>query len=222
MLNCSHIREQFAYMLEDESFAEDGNLELLSVCFEADEPSIFGTVNEDWNKRELRWYMSQSLSVNDIPAPIPKIWKDVASKDGMINSNYGWAVFSKENGEQFNNAIKALKDSKYSRQASLIYNRPSMHTDAKKDGMKDFMCTYATQFIIRDNLLCHFVYMRSSDLVHGYKGDWAWQNFVHDLALYEVQKQYPEVQKGPMMWHAASLHVYPRHFELVRNHVHNL
>jgi thymidylate synthase len=146
----------------------------------------------------------------------------VASKDGMINSNYGWAVFSKENGEQFNNAIKALKDSKYSRQASLIYNRPSMHTDAKKDGMHDFMCTYATQFIIRDGLLCHFVYMRSNDAIFGYRGDWAWQNFVHDLALDEVKKQYPEVEKGPMMWNAASLHVYPRHFDLVRNYVHNL
>lgn len=215
MLNCSNIREQFAFMKREGIFAEDGNLELLSVCFEADEPSIFGQINHDWNKRELRWYLTQSLSVNDIPAPVPKIWKDVASQNGMINSNYGWCAFSKDNGEQFKNAMQSLKAHKHTRQASLIYNRPSMHTDAKKDGMHDFMCTYATQFIIRDGLLHHFVYMRSNDVCFGYRGDWAWQNYVHDLALYEVQTKYPEVEKGPMIWHAASLHVYPRHFDLV-------
>lgn len=216
MLNCSSLREMFLYMKEEGSIADDGNLELLSICFEADEPSIFGTVNEDWNKRELCWYMSQSLNINDIPGPIPKVWQQVSTNEGAINSNYGWCVFSKDNGYQFNNAIDAMLANKFTRRASLIYNRPSMHTDAKKDGMRDFMCTYATQFMIRDNLLCHFVYMRSNDAIYGYKGDWAWQNFVHDMALYEVQKKYPEVKKGPMVWHAASLHVYPHHFDLVK------
>ena len=63
-------------------------LELIGVQFIADENRIFGTPNDDYIQRELEWYQSQSLNVNDIPGNTPQIWKQVASPDGIINSNY--------------------------------------------------------------------------------------------------------------------------------------
>ena len=194
---------------------ETGNLEIINACFIADEPSIFGTINEDWNKRELQWYLSQSLSVKDIPAPIPKIWQDIASVKGTINSNYGWCIYSKDNGNQYTSAIAALVADKDSRQAVMIYNRPSMHKDSKKYGMSDFMCTNTVQLYIRDNTLHYSVYMRSNDAVFGYKGDRAWHEYVFNQALFDLSNTYPDLGKGLLLWNAASLHVYPRHLHLV-------
>ena len=76
------IRQQFVGMLERGALADDGNLELLNVSFVADEETIFGTLDQSWLIRERRWYISQSLNVNDIPEPIPAIWKQVATPSG--------------------------------------------------------------------------------------------------------------------------------------------
>ena len=35
--------------------------------------------------------------VQDIPGETPKIWKDVASNLGVINSNYGYLIWSNDN-----------------------------------------------------------------------------------------------------------------------------
>ena len=35
-----------------------------------------------------------------------KIWKQVASTDNLVNSNYGWCIFSIENGEQYKECFK--------------------------------------------------------------------------------------------------------------------
>ena len=79
----------------------DKVIEILNASFIADEAAIFGTVNEDYVKRELEWYRSLSLNVNDIPGGAPAIWQQVADANGFINSNYGWCIYSAENGNQF-------------------------------------------------------------------------------------------------------------------------
>ncbi len=211
-MNVQSIRDLFKSAKPDES----GMLEIVNASFIADEASIFGEVNDTWNARELRWYMSQSLNVNDIAPPVPSVWQQVASSKGQINSNYGWCIFSQQNGYQFHKAIDSLAANKASRQAVMIYIRPSMHEDSKFDGMRDFMCTYSTQLLIRDSKLHHIVNMRSNDAVYGYKGDYFWQNSVHDFALARLQETYPELTKGLLYWNAGSLHVYPRHSELVK------
>jgi len=62
-----HIREEFQYLLKNEVFITDKTgvkmLEIRSASFVADEPAIFGTPNEDYIRRELAWYESQSLNV---------------------------------------------------------------------------------------------------------------------------------------------------------------
>lgn len=215
MKTVKDIRESFKSMLERGALAEDGNLELINASFIADEDVIFGTLNDDWSQRERRWYISKSLNVNDIPPPIPKIWQQIASSNGEINSNYGWCIFSDENHHQYLKAIDALVASPISRQAVMIYTRPSMHEDSKRDGMRDFMCTYSVQLLIRNNLLHYIVNMRSNDAVFGYKGDSDWHRFVHNMAMANLAGVYPNLQKGLLFWNAGSLHVYPRHFHLV-------
>lgn len=215
-MNVQTIRDLFKDKLANGQFAEDGNLEIVNASFIADEPTLFGQPNNDWHERELRWYNSMSLSVKDIEPPVPSIWLEIASTQGMINSNYGWCIFSRENGYQFHRAIDALVKNKASRQAVLIYTRPSMHEDAERDGMRDFICTNTTQLLIRGNQLHHIVSMRSNDAVYGYKGDWFWQNKVLDYALARLKLNYPDLTKGRIYWNAGSLHIYPRHFELVK------
>ena len=215
-MNVQSIREMFNYKLINEDFEDDGNVEIVNASFIANEPSIFGEINSEWNSRELDWYMSQSLEVNDIAPPVPAIWKQVSNSRGMINSNYGWCIFSSKNGYQFHKAIDSLIKNKNSRQAVMIYIRPSMHEDSVVDGMHDFMCTYSTQLLIRNGKLHHIVNMRSNDAIYGFKGDRFWQNTVHDLALSRLNNTYPDITKGNLYWNVGSLHIYPKHLHLIK------
>lgn len=210
MLDVNEIRKEFIYKLKSKEFV--GNtIEIIGATFLADQIAIFGDVNQDWNSRELEWYKSQSLNVNDIPSPIPAIWKQVASPDGRINSNYGWCIWSKENGNQYDNVLAKLKADRNSRQGQMIYTRPSMHIDWNVDGMKDFMCTAYNQLYIRDEkLVSHFV-MRSNDAVFGYKGDRHWAKTVQVQLARDL-----DVEVGDLIWTASSLHVYDRHYHLVK------
>ena len=210
----THIRQEFQYLLKNEAFIEDKTgvkmLEIRSASFVADEPSIFGTPNQDYIDRELAWYESQSLNVNDIPGGPPTIWKQVADKHGYINSNYGWCIFSKRNGSQYDNVVKELTAHPYSRRAVMIYTRPKMWEDYNLDGMSDFMCTNAVQYMIRYGRLNAVVQMRSNDVVFGYRNDYAWQKHV----LQKLAKDLGVVE-GDIYWNAGSLHVYERHFNMV-------
>jgi thymidylate synthase len=214
--NCvQDIRAEFQQMLAREEFVVDKTgvkmLEIAGANFVADEPAIFGKVNEDYVERELDWYRSQSLNVNDIPGGPPAIWKQVADKDGFINSNYGWCIFSEENGNQYSKVFTELKAFPYSRRGVMIYTRPNMWTDYNKNGRSDFMCTNAVQYLIRNDRLHAVVQMRSNDVVFGYKNDYAWQRFVLNILSLNLS-----VEPGDIHWNAGSLHVYERHFDLIR------
>jgi thymidylate synthase len=186
-------------------------IELINASFIADEPAIFGEPNHEWNARELEWYESMSLNVNDIPSPIPAIWKQVADKDGFINSNYGWCIWSKENNKQYQHCFDTLMRDPNSRRACMIYTRPNMQVEYNLGGRSDFMCTYATQHFIREGELISCVLMRSNDSIFGYRGDYAWQKHVHDTLAEDLN-----VKSGKLIWNAMSLHVYERHFHLVK------
>ena len=151
----------------------------------------------------------------DIPDKVPQIWINVSDKDGFINSNYGWCIFSEENKNQFDNVVKTLKADKLSRQAVMIYTRPNMHNDSIKDGRKDFMCTNNVTCLIRDNKLFYHVYMRSNDAIFGYKNDKYWHDYVYDKLYNELKITYPELLQTNIIWSVTSLHIYDRHFHLI-------
>jgi len=219
-MNVEYIREQFVKCLHDEDFVIDKSgvktIELINAVFHANEDSIFGNVNKEYVERELQWYKSMSLSVNDIPGGTPQIWKQVASKDGMINSNYGWCIYSEDNGYQFKNVLEELVSNPFSRRANMIYTRPSMHTDFNKDGMSDFICTNNVQYFIREGQLHACVFMRSNDAVFGYKNDYAWQRHVQEQLLIGINNRLATAYGlGTMLWNVGSLHVYERLFDIV-------
>lgn len=209
------IRNEFKYLLEHNQYVVDKTgvklLEIVGASFYADEPFIFGEPNQDYIDRELAWYQSQSLNVHAIPGGPPAIWKQVADKDGFINSNYGWCVFSEYNGNQYSNVLNELRSFPNSRRAVMIYTRPTMWTDYNKNGMSDFMCTNAVQYMIRDGELITVVQMRSNDVVFGYRNDYAWQRHLSDKLAADLG-----LPSGPIYWNVGSLHVYERHFDKVK------
>ena len=206
-----------------ESDTETGTLELTGVSFNADEPSILGIPDYDYISREIAWYDSASRSVSDIPAPVPPIWKMIADENGEVNSNYGRLVYHEDNGGQFQQVVRTLRNSPMSRQAVMIYTRPDIHTTAGND----FICTNAVQYLIREGRLNAVVQMRSNDAVFGYRNDYAWQRVVMARLLREL-KSAPsrptltsdaeiliKLKMGTITWQVGSLHIYPRHYPLL-------
>lgn len=214
----SNVRDQFASLYEEGVFVTDkfgGKvLEIVGASFVANEELIFGAINEDYIQRELEWYLSQSLYVNDIPGGPPKIWQQVACKNGRINSNYGWCIYSASNGHQYENVLAELKKNPESRRATMIYTRPNMWVDYNENGRSDFMCTNAVQYILRNDSLNAVVQMRSNDAWAGYRNDWAWQYHVLASLAREL-----EVEIGDIFWNVGSLHVYDRQFYLVDHYI---
>jgi thymidylate synthase len=208
------IRRAFADRLLNEDFVIDKNggkvLEVVGASFTADDVAIFGTPNEDYIARELLWYESQSLNVNTIPGGPPAIWTQVADKDGFINSNYGWCIYSEENGFQYDNVLIELTNNPNSRRAEMIYTRPTMWQDYDRNGRSDFMCTNTVQYLIRNNKLEAVVQMRSNDAIFGFKNDLAWQQTVLEMLSVDLG-----LEPGDITWQVGSLHVYERHFYLV-------
>lgn len=212
----------------------NGTKELVHQVFLADKKYIVRKPKEPYQSNELHWFISQSLNVEDLKSFAgfaPKIWEEISEIDGTVNSNYGWCCLSKENGNQFWNAMKHLELDRNSRRAIMIYNRPTMHEDwianrgnnnlrwqykESEEYRKlrgDFMCCQNNHFIIRGNKLIMTVHMRSLDAVFGYNADYIWFDFIFNKAVQYLKKTYPELERGDMVIYADSVHVYERHYE---------
>ena len=220
---CHEIRQEFARLYREKKFVTDKSgvktVEIIGASFWANSPMIFGEVNEDYVKRELEWYKSQSLNVNDIPGGPPAIWKQVADSDGMINSNYGWCVYSHENNDQFAHVVTELEERPDSRRAIMIYTRPTMWGDHNKNGRSDFMCTNTVQYLLRNGRIHAVVSMRSNDAWAGYRNDYAWQLHVLEEVVQELRYRGKYYERGEIMWNAGSLHIYERQFYLLEHYV---
>lgn len=212
------IKTYFINELKNENFTIDKTgaktIELIGASFYADEEAIFGKPNYEYIDRELDWYESQSTNINDIygsDREPPEAWKYSANDYGEINSNYGLLVFGEKYYEQFEHVIQELKTNPDSRRASMIYNRPSIWKEYNENGKNDFICTNAVTYYIRDNKLHATVQMRSNDVIFGYRNDWAWQRFMMEEVMHELELD----ELGDMIWQVQNLHVYERHFHLV-------
>ena len=222
------IAKTFINSLKNEEFVIDRTgqktIEMLGATFLADEPAIFGTPNESYIEIEKAWYESQSTNVNWITDTynrnVPEAWKYAANTYGEINSNYGHIIYSDKYHHQFGRVLDELLTNKDGRRATMVYTRPSIWEEYNEDGKNDFICTNAVTYYIRDNYLQSVVQMRSNDVVFGYKNDYAWQLYV----LEQMVKDYndcssegtPELKVGDIVWQVQNLHVYERHFHLVK------
>lgn len=217
MLIVDDIRQYFIQELRDENFTVDRTnsktIELIGASFIADEEAIFGEPNVPYIDAELDWYLGCSTNINDIryKDEPPKAWQYAANKYGEINSNYGKLIFDDKYYRQFDNVVNELNHEPDSRRAVMIYNRPSIWTEFDENGKNDFICTNAVSYYIRDNHLQSVVQMRSNDVVFGYKNDYAWQRYVMNMVANEV-----DCEVGSLIWQVQNLHVYERHFDLVK------
>lgn len=212
------IRDAFIRKLCNNEY-RGNTIELQSVSFRVDSPVIFGSINEDYVAAELEWYDLQSRNVNDLAHIYGKrvqIWDSVSDSNFWINSNYGWCIYSEENGSQYHYVLNELWDNPDSRRAIMLYNRPSMHTDAFTDGMNDFICTTSVQYFLNDGYLEATVNMRSNDAVFGFINDYQWQRHVLEKMADDLTHHSRPVKPGPITWQAGSLHVYDRHFKLIK------
>ena len=189
-------------------------IELIGASFEADEDAIFGELNYEYIAKEIEWYESMSLNINDIygkSRPPPEAWKYADDHLGNINSNYGKLIFSREYYLQYWHVVEELDNNPNSRRAMMIYNRPSIWEHYNKNGMSDFICTNAVSYYIRNGKLDCCVQMRSNDVVFGYKNDRAWQQYILNKMAEELG-----VIPGKIIWQVMNLHVYERHFDLIK------
>ena len=229
MTTVNDVRQFFIDELKDEAFTIDKTgqktIEMIGASFIATEPAIFGTPNQEYIDAEINWYESQSTNIYDIHGTDqepPAAWKYSADKHGNINSNYGHLIFSEKYYDQFESAMGELIANPDSRRAQMVYNRPSIWVEYDEGGKSDFICTNAQTFYIRDGLLHMVSQMRSNDVVFGYKNDYAWAQYLMDKAVtyynshQKIFGENSEIEKGQLIWQVMNLHVYEKHFHLVK------
>ena len=172
-------------------------------------------------KAELDWYKSMDLSIiGHEGIENNPTWQSCCTKDEKkeINSNYGWCVFSEENGSQYDNCLEVLKKDKTTRNAIIMYNRPEIYKDYKRNGMHDMICTFMSHFFIRNNKLYMIHNMRSNDVRYGFIcSDLAWNCFVYQNMYEDLKSTYPDLEVGTIIWTSDSMHLYSRHFDDLKN-----
>ena len=221
-MNIADIRNHFIIELINENYTTDRNgsktIELLGASFIANEEAIFGTPNRDYIESELEWYDSQSTNINDIygtgfdDKKPPQAWRMTANQHGEINSNYGHLIYSDKYHTQYDQVLIELTNNPDSRRASMIYTRPSIWIEYNENGKNDFICTNSVSYYIRDNALHCVVQMRSNDVIFGYRNDWAWQDYVLRHLANDLS-----IDPGDIHWQVQNLHVYERHFDMVKS-----
>ena len=184
-------------------------IENYTEVFTADDAGIITlpgfSTNADYVEAELNWYDSAS-NKSDFISNFASMWSQIDDHRGFVNSNYGHLVFSPQNCYQYDNARHALQQDLYSRRAFMVYCPNHIHYT----GGNDYVCTMYVAFMYRNGALNAYVSMRSSDLRYGLVGaDLAWHvsvlsKLANDLCL----------PVGLVHWHAVSLHLYERHFNI--------
>ena len=188
--------------------------ELNDVWLELDNPgkSIVTLLSRNTNmrylKEELKWYMSGSLDVKDINKH-SSFWTKLADSNGTVNSNYGNIAFkSKYAGKsQYEWCLNSIKNDINTRQAVINYNQPKH----KYNGNKDFVCTLAQHFIVRNDKLDSLVFMRSNDLIFGLTYDMPWFCLLQKKLAKDLN-----LPLGVYKHFATSLHVYIKHFDVLK------
>lgn len=214
-MNVLDIRNTLQTMYDKEQFITDKTgcktIQILGASFIADEPTIFGKVNQEYIDAEINWYKLGSTNIHDIDYdPTPAAWEYTADNNGEINSNYGRLINSPLYFNQYNNAKEELQRNSNSRRATMVYTRPSIWEEYQDNGKNDFICTNAVSFYINSlsSQVDCVVQMRSNDAVYGYKNDYAW----HEHVLNKLSNDLG-YDSGLIYWQVQNLHIYERHFK---------
>jgi len=150
---------------------------------------------------ELQWYLKGTNKIKDIH-PYEHVWLPYSDDGETANSAYGYMIFGNHPDVRVNQwqwVIEKLKNDKDSRQAVINVNLPAH----KERPTKDFPCTMFLQYLIRDNKLHAFTFMRSNDVARGFR---------YDIYCFtEFQKMIAKelgVKPGYYYHFVTSLHIY--------------
>ena len=155
--------------------------------------------NEEYAAAEWSWYLSgdpRVTTLGELYGKIPAIWKNMADKNGEVNSNYGYQW---RRNDQLENVINILKHGYDTRQAAIsIY-------DGKEINKYEFdtPCTYAVQFTIVNNRLNMAALMRSNDLWYGFCNDQYCFSMLQKLVADRLN-----IEVGEYYHYAHNLHLY--------------
>lgn len=187
--------------------------EILNCSFEIENvnKNLYKNVRRSSPKKyiaaELFWYLSKDLNAKEI-SKYASLWEKISDENGNVCSNYGNLIF----GKQYQWAIQSLIKDKDSRQAIFHFNNESHQFFDNKD----FVCTMFGQFFIRENKLYLSIHMRSNDVIFGLSSDYPFFNLIHQNTFLILKTCYPELEMGSYYHYTGSMHLYERHFPLVK------
>ncbi|OGT06661.1 MAG: hypothetical protein A2103_03585 [Gammaproteobacteria bacterium GWF2_41_13] len=195
--------------------------ELYNVVLELTNPlenTFFNSVrapSEKYLAGELIWYFSGRNDLAFIKK-YSKFWSAIACENGTCNSAYGNLLFNEVNEYGFTEwawALTALKKDKNTRQAIMRFNKPRF----SYENNKDFVCTLAAQFIIRNNALHFTVIMRSNDLRFGIQYDVPFFTTLQQVMHKQLLSIYPDLQLGCYTHIVNSIHLYEKDIDEAKN-----
>jgi thymidylate synthase len=164
---------------------------------------------------EILWY----FSCTDNPGFIENyasLWKSLHNPNGSVNSAYGNLIFTEMTPHchtQYEWVIESLKRDKDTRQAFMHFNKPSHQFFENKDQV----CTLNALFHIREDKLYMTVTMRSNDVIYGFMTDWTFFTVLMQHVYLHMKKYYPKLELGSYTHISHSMHLYERHYDLVKN-----
>lgn len=160
--------------------------------------------NEDYAEYEWNWYLKGDRDASEI-AERAKIWKQMMVEGTTeVNSNYGY--FWNKN-YQLSRVIQELKTNKETRRAIVV------HYDINElDRYKhDTPCNDVLNFYIKDDKLHLTVFARSIDLVFGFCNDQYTFAKLMEMVAFQL-----DIPVGEMTWMITNLHIYPRHYDMLK------
>lgn len=175
--------------------------------------------NLNYAKQEWLWYL-RADKFDDSIEQHATMWKKLKQADGSYYSNYGQYMFGHRDyhhvssqPSQFEYCADQLLKDPDTRRASMTLLQP-YHL---YDGNTDLVCTYAINFTIEDNVLHMTVMMRSNDVIFGFTNDAFCFSQLHKFMYVCLRKRMPTLEIGNYTHFTNSMHVYERHFDMIRN-----
>ncbi|WP_074372362.1 thymidylate synthase [Vibrio spartinae] len=157
-------------------------------------------------------YFKGSLNADDGLSKASKFWTTLVDENGNINSNYGYYVFYEQVDSyesQLDWVIKMLIKNPDSRRAIININQ-----NYHKSDTKDFPCTIAIMFYIKNNKLYCEVSSRSTDVITGLPYDIGFFSFIHELVYCILKEEsYENIILGETIMKTTFTQIYDKTFD---------
>ena len=165
------------------------------------DPYLTNIVDEDLIEKRLEWHLGCSS----------ESWKEFdekASKDGKneLNSNYGILTGGDSNFNQYYYCFNKLCFDKNSKNALIIYNRPSIQVECCEKGKDDFIKINYSHFFIEDNKLDMVHSQSECDYKKDLPYDFAWAANLYQSMFKKLKVKYPQLKEGDIHYNIDCLY----------------